>query len=176
MNMITPSAFYLSENGPFPNNPNLPVLVYRKVFDTHVADKHKRFQHCFEQSGWKGIWKNGLYDYHHFHSFSHETLGVASGSADVLLGGEGGKTISLEAGDLIVLPAGTGHRRLRSSENLVIIGAYPSGQEDYDICRHKNDCSGDVAATIAAVPLPQSDPIYGLTGPLLQQWATPSNA
>lgn len=170
MNMISPSVFSLQENGAIPNNPHFPVLVYRKVFDAHTANKHKQFQHCFEQSGWKGIWKNGLYDYHHFHSSSHEALGIANGAVEVELGGEGGKTLTLEAGDLIVLPAGTGHKRVNASDNLVVIGAYPAGQEHYDICRHKKDSSENIAATIAAVPLPQSDPIYGVTGPLLKQW------
>lgn len=188
MNSVAPSGFILQENEAMPNNPELPVLVYRKIFDTHTADKHKKFQQCFEQNGWQGIWKNGLYDYHHFHSASHEALGIANGVAEIQLGGEGGKTLTLEAGDLIVLPAGTGHKRLSASENLVIIGAYPAGQEHYDLCRHKygdhkkassqnqngsqKNQSGlqNMTATISAVPLPQSDPIYGANGPLLQQW------
>jgi len=180
MNTVSPSNFYLQENGTIPNNPALPVVVYRKVFSEQTADKHKQLQHCFEQSGWKGIWKNGLYDYHHFHSASHEVLGIASGSAEVELGGDRGKTLVLEAGDVIVLPAGTGHRRMSASDNLVVIGAYPPGQEDYDVCRskadhHKRDRAGDIAGAIAAVPLPQSDPVYGASGPLLELWSARSN-
>lgn len=170
MNIVSPTLIYLQENGSIPNNSVLPVLVYRHVLDGHVADKHKLFQHCFEENGWKGVWKNGLYDYHHFHSFSHEVLAIASGSVDVELGGPDQKIINLEAGDVIALPAGTGHKNLRASQNLVVIGGYPAGQEDYNICRHKDDCSADVLSDIVGVKLPISDPIYGKNGPLIQQW------
>ena len=171
MDIIFPTTFHLQQNGSIPNNPDLPVLVYRQVFEERVADKPKKFQHCFEESGWKGIWKNGLYDYHHFHSSSHEALGIAHGSAEIEVGGEGGKKLTLQAGDLIVLPAGTGHRRVSASDNLVVMGAYPAGQEHYDICRNKSDHPKDIFAAIAAVPLPDSDPIYGVDGPLMQEWS-----
>ena len=170
MNRVIPTAFYLQENDAIPNNPDLPVLLYRDVLDSTRADKHRQFQHYFEQNGWKGIWKNGLYDYHHFHSSSHEALGIASGSADMELGGDGEKTITVKAGDLILLPAGTGHRRVSASENLVIIGAYPEGQQNYDVCRSKSDYSGNLAPHLKTVPLPKNDPIYGSEGPLLQFW------
>lgn len=168
-NVVVPTEIFFKEAGSIPNNPVLPVLIYRKVFDANTADKDKKFQHHFDSSGWKGIWKNGLYDYHHFHSASHEALGIASGSAEVQLGGDSGKSVQLEAGDLIVLPAGTGHKRLSGSENLVVIGAYPEGQQDYDICHGEGDKVG-VESSIAAVPLPSSDPFYGEGGPLLTSW------
>lgn len=165
-----PTEIYMQETDELPNNPGLPVLVYKEVLDVQTAAKHKQFQHCFEQNGWKGIWKNGLYDYHHFHPSSHEVLGIASGTVDLQLGGEGGKTLRLAAGDLLVLPAGTGHKRLTASGNLVIIGAYPAGQENYTICRHRNESTEDVMRMIAAVPLPETDPYYGPDGPLLKIW------
>jgi uncharacterized protein YjlB len=171
MNMVSPSLFYFRDNGNIPNNPHLPALVYRKFFPLEAAEKQKQFQQCFENNGWKGIWKNGIYDYHHFHSSSHEVLGIARGSVEMQLGGEGGPCLRLESGDFIVLPAGTGHKRLHGSDNLVVVGAYPEGQESYDVCRHKSDCRDDVIATIAAVPLPQSDPAYGVNGPLMEIWA-----
>lgn len=170
MNTLSPSAIVIQKNGAIPNNPRLPVLVYRKVFDTNTANKPKKFQQCFEKNGWKGIWKNGLYDYCHFHSSSHEVLAIANGNAEVELGGENGKILSLEEGDLIVLPAGTGHKRVSASDNLVVIGAYPEGQENYDICRHRTDGADDIDARIAAVSLPSSDPVYGVSGPLLRYW------
>jgi uncharacterized protein YjlB len=168
--VVAPSALHIDENGTLPNNPALPVLIYRKVLAPHAADKDRTFQQHFDASGWRGIWKNGLYDYHHFHSTSHEALGVARGAAAIQLGGEGGKVLRLEAGDLIVLPAGVAHRRVSSSENAVIVGAYPDGQQDYDLCRGDGDRSAAVAAAIARVPLPTSDPFYGDDGPLLRQW------
>ena len=170
MNTISPAVIHLRENRPIPNNPSLPVLIYRDIFADRIADKYNKFHHVFEINGWKGIWRNGLYDYHHFHSSSHEVLGIANGRAEIQLGGEGALTVELAAGDAIVLPAGTGHRRLSASDNLVVVGAYPAGQENYDICRRHEDYSGNILSAIASTLLPQSDPLYGLKGPLLQLW------
>jgi uncharacterized protein YjlB len=170
MDVISPRSFYLQENESMPNNSGLPVLVYRKVLEPQSAEKDKKFQNQFEKNNWKGVWKNGIYDYHHFHSTSHEVLGVASGAVDIQLGGWNGKILILKAGDLVILPAGTGHKRLSASENFMVVGAYPAGQEEYDICRHKNDCDENLAEVIADVPLPDSDPFYGAAGPLLKNW------
>lgn len=168
--IVSPSELYFSENGTIANNPRLPVLVYRKVLGQRIANKDKKFQHLFEENGWMGIWISGLYDYHHYHSTSHEVLGFAGGEAEVQLGGEGGKTLVLAAGDMIVLPAGTGHRKLSGSENLVVVGAYPAGQQDYDICRGSQEQPIALEKIIAAVPLPKKDPFYGDMGPLLSLW------
>jgi uncharacterized protein YjlB len=129
MKAVAPATLFLPENDSMPNSARLPVLVYRKVFGVRTAEKHKLFQHRFEENGWKGIWKNGLYDYHHFHPASHEALGIASGTAEIQLGGDGGRTLTIESGDLLVLPAGTGHKRISASGNLVVIGAYPAGRK-----------------------------------------------
>ena len=123
----------------------------------------------FEKNGWRGNWTGFVFDYHHFHTTSHEALAVARGHITVLLGGEGGKEFKLETGDLIVLPAGTGHKMTSSSGNLIIVGAYPEGQEDYDICRSLSECP-DAEEKIMNLALPVSDPFYGATGPLLKEW------
>ncbi|HVL01207.1 MAG TPA: cupin domain-containing protein [Dongiaceae bacterium] len=172
MNIVSPTTLLLPETKSGPNNPTLPVVIYRGVFDRQVAEKDKLFQQCFGQSGWKGVWKNGIYDYHHFHPSSHEVLGIAKGSVHLMLGGENGEELMLEAGDVVVLPAGTVHKRISASENLVVIGGYPPGQEDYEVCRTLADAKSteDVAQRIAQTAVPKTDPLYGEAGPLPSIW------
>jgi uncharacterized protein YjlB len=70
---------------------------------------------------------------HHFHCNAHEALGVYSGEVTVEFGGDGGVVITARPGDVIVLPAGTGHKKLSSHGQLGIVGAYPAGQHP-DMC------------------------------------------
>ena len=96
------------------------------------------FDALFRANGWGGTWRDGVYDYDHFHSNAHEVLGVDSGWASIQLGGDVGKAVEVEVGDVLVLPAGTGHRRISKSEDFMVSGAYPPGQERYDTCRWRS--------------------------------------
>jgi uncharacterized protein YjlB len=86
-----------------PNNPRFPVLIYRGV---PVGD----IERVLADHGWGGAWTDGVFDFHHFHSTSHEVLAVVAGSATLELGGPQGEAFDVAEGDVLVLPAGTGHR------------------------------------------------------------------
>lgn len=153
------------------HHPTLPVVVYRQVLPLDgdpVADCKRRFQ----EHGWRGIWVNGVFPYHHYHSTSHEVLGVVAGHADVLFGGEQGELLRVEAGDVVVLPAGTGHCNKGASADFQVVGAYPAGQENWDLQRDKPD--ERILDNIRHVPLPDQDPVYGDEGPLRELWGKQS--
>ena len=116
----------------------------------------------FARHGWGGSWVDGVFDFHHFHSTSHEVLAVVAGSATLELGGPQGEAFEVVAGDVVVLPAGTGHRRATARDGFTVVGAYPAGQEDYDLLR--GDDPAELAAArerIAALPAPPEDPVGG---------------
>ena len=151
-----------------PNNPDLPVMLVREALPEHSAAAI--CQH-FENCGWAGTWTYVVFDYHHYHHDAHEALCVASGWADIVLGGPiVGQSVRLEAGDLVVLPAGTGHCLADSSGDFSICGCYPPGQSHYTIVRAREGALARHGSAIAAVPLPHTDPVFGAEGPLLTGW------
>ena len=145
------------------------MLIYAKAIDLH-GDPAVAIEHLFDGNGWPPQWRNGIYDYHHYHSTSHEVLGIAKGRVTVRLGGEKGRDFDLQAGDVVVLPAGTGHKCLSASDDLLVIGAYPPGQEDYDTRRGAASDRPEALENIKRVALPDNDPVYGEEGPLLWMW------
>jgi uncharacterized protein YjlB len=166
MSATDPQTLLLQPGDSMPNS-RLPVLIYRGALEAEAANTAGEFDRLFARNGWGGIWRNGVYDFDHYHSNAHEALGVAQGKATLQLGGSGGEAVDVEAGDALVLPAGTGHRRISKSQNFVIIGAYPPGQEHYDICRER---SPEAELRISKVKLPQTDPVRGKDGPLPRLW------
>jgi uncharacterized protein YjlB len=142
-----------------PNHPRFAVLLYRGVEAVAGAGAAREL---FAAHGWGGSWVDGVFDFHHFHSTSHEALAVVAGRATVELGGPQGRAFDVTAGDVIVLPAGTGHRRAAADSAFTVVGAYPAGQEGYDLLR--GDDPAEVAAArdrIAALGAPPDDPVGG---------------
>ncbi len=127
-------TFLLTGDGVFPNNGALPLLVYRKTLNADAPDLTAQVQGVFAENGWVGSWVDGIFDFHHYHSKAHEVLAVCSGRADVCFGGEHGIRLTLEAGDVVVIPAGVAHKNLGASGDFVVAGAYPRGQENYNMC------------------------------------------
>lgn len=166
------------DDGSIPNNPDLPLVVYRGAC-AGAAGQHRdgrpeeararAFEEAFGRNGWQGMWRDGVYAHHHYHSNAHEALGVAGGEATIRFGGENGSTVAVRAGDLVVVPAGVGHKRIAASGDFLVVGAYPPGQQP-DMCTGKPGEHEGAARRIAEVPLPASDPFYGEDGPLLRFW------
>lgn len=162
-------ALVLGDDGTFPNNEKLPVLVYRGAFDAAESSLGDHIEWTFRQNGWGGTWQNGIYSYHHYHSTAHEVLGVARGTATVRLGGDDGLAVDLAPGDVVVLPAGVAHKNEGSSADFLVVGAYPLGQ-DYDMNYGKLEERPTADRNIEATPVPETDPVHGAAGPLLERW------
>lgn len=161
-------TFTLDDDGTFPNS-SLPVMLYPQAVTPDPDDPARSFEERFRQHGWSGTWRNGIFDYHHYHATAHEVLGCARGWVRVLLGGPQGREVRISAGDVVLLPAGTAHRNLEQSADYLIVGAYPPGQrpdmqygepEEYEASKED----------IGKVPKPENDPVVGYEGGVLMEW------
>lgn len=164
---MRPGTHTFDDDGSIPNSP-LPVLVYPGALESG-ADAGA-YERRFASHSWLGAWRNGIFPFHHFHSTSHEVLGIAKGRADLVLGGPSGRRFELTSGDVVVLPAGTGHCNAGSSGELLVVGAYPNGMR-WDVRRGDPAERDEVLANIARVPLPDQDPVHGRDGPLVELWS-----
>ena len=164
-------TYLIRDDGTIPNNDRLPLVVYRSVVEELVpGNAESRFKELFAQHGWGGMWVNGIYPFHHYHACAHEVLGIAAGRADVQFGGASGPVLTVAAGDAVVIPAGVGHCRRGVAPDLVVIGAYPRGQEDWDLKRATEAERSQALNEIPKVPMPAMDPITGRSGGLLDLW------
>ncbi|HVU22930.1 MAG TPA: cupin domain-containing protein [Opitutus sp.] len=159
--------------GGFPNHPELPVLIYPNAGGAAPAPDAGSLADWFETTwsrhGWRAAWRYGVYDFPHYHSTAHEILGVYRGRATLRLGDRAGETFTVQAGDVIVLPAGTAHQNLGASADFHVVGGYPAGQHA-DLLRGRPGERPEADARIARVPLPIADPLAGPAGPLVREW------
>lgn len=165
---VQPEQLNFKDDGTFPNSP-LPLLFYRKAIATDAEDPAYIFEELFAENDWTNSWRDGVYGFPHYHSTSHEVLGVYSGAAKLRLGGEHGKNVEVHASDVIVIPAGVAHQNIGASDDFGVVGAYPEGRE-WDLLRGLPGERPKADHNIAALPTPDNDPIYGAKGPLLCIW------
>lgn len=163
----------IPENGSFPNNNTLPLLIYKKALDIPHLNP-ELFETLFLLHGWTNGWRDGIYTFHHYHSNTHEVLGIYSGSCQVQIGGENGEVVQLEKGDVLIIPVGVSHKNTGSTEDFMCVGAYPF-EIDYDTCYGKPEEKISAAQNIQKTPLPTTDPLYGAKGPLCEAWNIPSH-
>jgi uncharacterized protein YjlB len=165
-----PLSFLLKDDGSVPNNPTLPVLIYRAGIGlSGSASPEKTIEQVFASHGWgHNMWRNGIFPYIHYHSMIHEVLGIARGRAKLRLGGNHGEDVDVAAGDVLVLPAGTGHQCLWDGPELSVVGAYPP-EGTYNLCRGSKDEHAKALQTIPQVPVPRTDPVEK-NGPLPTLW------
>lgn len=164
MNGIEMKTIQVEDDGRIPNHPKYPLLIYKNAFE---ADDD--VTGTLKANNWLGAWKGSVLPYHHYHSNTHETLVVDEGTASLMLGGEMGEEVTVEAGDVAILPAGYGHMLKDSSSDFAIIGTYPDGK-DYDMCYGRAEDRAKELDNIKNVPLPDNDPLYGADGPLFTYW------
>ena len=163
---VKPLRMKFRDDGYIPNNPRLPLIYYRTAL--HFSREHDPaavLEAVFNAHSWGQAWRNGIYDFVHYHSMIHEVLGVARGSALLRLGGNKGKTVKVAAGDVIVVPAGVGHECLKPSRDFLVVGAYPP-TGTYNECRGSFQERHKAIASIRRVSLPKQNPIFGTDRPI----------
>ena len=161
------TAVHLADDGRIPNS-GLPLVIFHAAIDPRVADA-EAFEALFKANGWVPEWRASIYPYHHYHSTAHEVLGVAEGTARILVGGDYGREFDIAAGDAIVIPAGVGHKRVLSSADFLVVGAYPPGQA-WDLLTGERGERPAADGNIDRVPLPATDPVGGPDGLLTELW------
>ncbi|MBV9492032.1 MAG: hypothetical protein JO069_20245 [Verrucomicrobia bacterium] len=162
--------YWFSDDGRYPNNATWPLLIYRLALASHGGlDSAQACQALFARNGWTNGWVNGVYPFHHYHSNTHEVLGVVQGAADVFFGGPNGEIVHVCRGDVVIIPAGVAHKRVDASANFVVVGAYPEGRR-FDLNHGTAEEHDQAVNRIRAVPSPATDPVFGSHGPLLRRW------
>jgi uncharacterized protein YjlB len=136
-----------------------PLLLYREAISRPTPEA---FEKLFPRNGWPAAWRNGVFAFHHYHSNSHEVLGVYEGEVTVQFGGDQGVELTAKPGDVVVLPAGTAHKKLAARGELGVVGAYPEGSDP--------DTRRGVPSGPVRIALPASDPVFGAAGPLFEHW------
>lgn len=163
-----PLAIVFEDDGLVPNN-ILPFLVYQGAVTLDPKQPEETIENLFETNNWGGTWRNGVYDYLHYHATVHEVLGVARGHARVRFGGDHGQELDIKAGDVAILPAGTGHQCITASDDFCVIGAYPPGPR-MEITRPTPENHAKALKTIPNVARPPADPVTGKHGALMRLW------
>lgn len=144
-----------------------PVIIYYGVFDATSAQLSRRLEEIGEVTP---QWEYTMYSRTHFHSTTHEVLGVVAGRARLCFGGEKNPRRfepTVQRGDLIIVPAGVGHRLLddKGDEPFKMIGAYPP-QKQWDMCYGRPGEEEKVQG-IQHVEWFKRDPLYGEDTPAL---------
>jgi len=168
MPMAVPEIFYFEDDGSIPNS-KYPLLVYQNAFTQRGRKGGDWIEDRFASNNWTNTWRWGVYPFHHYHSNTHEVLGCFSGSALLHMGGENGRKITVNAGDILVIPAGVGHKCISHSDNFTVLGAYPDGLSP-DLMRGEKDERPQADTNIASIPYPSADPFSGKGDGLIRLW------
>lgn len=169
--MAKPSiqTLIIPDDGIFPNNSSLPLILMQQVFDPTTKNLVRTIEKTFHGNAWERSWRNGIYNFHHYHSTAHEVLGLYTGRVTAQFGGPDGQVVSAEAGDVIIIPAGVAHKNLDQSPDFRCVGAYPAGQSP-DMQYGKSSERPQADQNVRSLPLPKRDPVFGKEGPLLEIW------
>ena len=163
-----PFLFYLKDTGIIPNSV-LPLVIYQQVFNDRGLTGATWLENRFAENGWLKAWRDSVFPYTHYHSITHEVLGVYQGKSLLQFGGDDGESISVRAGDIVVIPAGVAHKKLQEKDEFRVVGSYPNGM-DYDIKTVAHDEYEEALINIPKVPLPHNDPIFGPLNGIRKFW------
>ncbi|CAG7555754.1 unnamed protein product [Fusarium equiseti] len=143
-----------------------PLLHYHAAFQRPISAS-KIESHLTSIGAVTPQWRYTMYSQTHFHSTSHEVLCISHGRARLCFGGEeneGRVEPVVEQGDVVIVPAGVGHRLLEDLDGgFEMVGSYPEGC-DWDMCYGKKGEESKVNA-IKDLSWFRKDPIYGDKGP-----------
>ena len=165
---ISPEVYYFKDDGIIPNS-RYPLLLYKNAFSKKGNEGAEWLEAQFKNNNWFNSWRWGIYPFHHYHSNTHEVLGCYQGTAEIHLGGPQGKKFNISAGDIIVIPAGVGHKCISHSQDFTVVGAYPNGME-WDLVKEEKNKYEQSLANIKKVPLPDQDPLEGRNNGLINIW------
>lgn len=163
-----PLPIYLDGDEQIPNS-KYPLLLYKNIFNQEGEECAELLEVLFAANNWTNSWRWGVYSYHHYHSNTHEVLGVFKGSAEILFGGEYGEKVKVQTGDVVVIPAGVGHKCLEQEGGFKVVGAYPEGRNP-DMNKGEKGERPEVDENIAKVRIPASDPVFGKNEGLVLIW------
>ncbi len=164
---MSPLTYYFADDGVIPNNP-LPVIIYRQVVD--LKDCSDWLENRFRENNWLNNWRDIVLPYDHFHSNTHEVLGLGWGRVSLKLGGSKGQIVQLEAGDVVIIPAGVGHYAISEPTDYQFVGGYPNGHE-WDLKTGlEEEERAHMLRAISGVAMPEKDPIFGSEGMMIEQW------
>lgn len=160
-------TYSFTDDGIIPNH-TFPVIVYPQCVD--LEDCSDWLEATFKKNNWLNNWRDIVLPYDHFHSNTHEVLGLGWGSVSLKIGGANGQIFHLSAGDVIIIPAGVGHYSVSEHSNYQIVGGYPNGLL-WDLKTGLEPGErAQILQAISAVEMPEKDPIFGNGGLLLDQW------
>jgi len=167
-----PHVVRFKDGGLVPNHPRWPLMLYSSAVSLNEEhDPAAVLEDLLEANGWRDSWRDGIYDYVHYHSRIREVIGIVRGKGRVRFGGYKGRIFTLKAGDVVVLPAGTGNQCLSADKGFLVVGAYPSAGT-YDECTTVKDRTRALK-TVLKVPVPRKDPACGAAGRLMKLWKKP---
>ena len=168
--MQQPQQYFLIDNGIFPNN-ILPVLYYSNALQLPPLFSSRHVKILFEKNNWTNSWRNGIYTYHHYHSVTHEAMAIIRGKTAIQLGGDDGIELTIQKGDVLVIPAGVAHKNLGNEKDAIAIGGYPGGR-DYDINYGKSGERPGTDNNVIKLPVPSTDPLLGKANGVPKIWKT----
>ncbi|OXH73147.1 cupin domain-containing protein [Cryptococcus neoformans] len=158
----------------FPNTTlhRYPLIIYHSAYPSSLTAEQVE-THLSSVGVVKPAWRFPMYRQHHYHSNTHELLVVVAGAGTLCFGGprdEGNKgraEIDVEKGDAMLVPSGVAHSMIEDKGGFNMVGSYPVGAMNWDMCTGQDGEKKDAWKTVKGVKWFEKDPIYGDEGPAI---------